>query len=335
MNINKKILIYHVGSIGDTIVALPAFKTLKHNLKKDMDLLNLSVVRNMVHTNLYTNDNIFSKKIFLLPPQSFPGKIFLYWQFFKACILNKYSELYCFSPEIPKVLAIFFKLFCSNKIKHCFSGIDRMDNIPIWQDYLNNLKKFGITDVAENAFDFPLSQEDIETARKTAEKFDKNLVAFGIGGNQNVCQWGIDNYSALLNILLEKYDFIPVYIGGEKDRANAEKLQAKHGGFFLGDTDCKSLNSTIAFLKHCKCYIGNDCGSMHLAAAASVPCAVIMSAHNLPEKMWYPYGNNNIVFRTNIECAGCHLRICPKGACAPCIEKIKVEYVSEKIGRLF
>jgi hypothetical protein len=60
-----------------------------------------------------------------------------------------------------------------------------------------------------------------------------------------------------------------------------------------------------------------------------------MSAHNLPEKMWHPFGNNNIVFRTNIECAGCHLRICPKGAFAPCIEKIKVEYVSEKIGRLF
>ena len=331
----KKILVYHVGSIGDTVVALPAFKTLKHNLQKDMDLLNLSVVRNMIHTDLYKNDNIFNKKIFLKPPENFIGKIFLYWQFLKICLFGKYSELYCFSPEVPKVLALFFKFFCYGNIKHCFSGIGKMDNIPIWMDYLKNLESFGVSEVPEDAFKFDLSDENIENAESIVHKCNKKLVAFGIGGNTNVSQWGIENYSRLLKILLEKYDFIPVYTGGANDRINAEKLMIEYGGFFLGDTNCRSLSSTVAFMKHCQCYIGNDCGSAHLAAAANIPCAVIMSAHNLPEKMWYPFGEKNIIIRNNIECAGCHRRICPKRTPAPCIKNILVEEVVAKINNLF
>ena len=69
------------------------------------------------------------------------------------------------------------------------------------------------------------------------------------------------------------------------------------------------LRGAAAALQRCKMYLGNDTGTMHLAAAAGVPCVTIFSSREWPG-MWFPYGVPQKNFRSQIECEGCGLEVC-------------------------
>jgi ADP-heptose:LPS heptosyltransferase len=62
-------------------------------------------------------------------------------------------------------------------------------------------------------------------------------------------------------------------------------------------------------LGKCVLFLGNDSGAMHLAAAAGTPCVAIFSSRDWPGA-WYPYGVEQRVFRSEIECEGCYLVEC-------------------------
>ena len=65
-------------------------------------------------------------------------------------------------------------------------------------------------------------------------------------------------------------------------------------------------------MSKCQFFIGNDTGTIHMAAAAGLRCLGIYAAHDLPG-LWSPYGQGHIVLRNDtLECAGCKLIECPK-----------------------
>lgn len=325
-----RILVYHVGSIGDTIVALPAFRTLRHNFPdSEIRLINLSVADHPIHSQLYERNSVFSSCTFWTPPKNLLQKIMLYVRFLRLTLSGRYSSLYCFSPDLPRTLTGFWKIFQRTPVHHVFL-FKKMGNIPLWQAYLDCLREQGLV-IPDDCFSFPDRPEDRATASKLADQLDGECrIVFGIGGNQPVCRWPADRFSELIGSLRRNFDFLPVYAGGEVDRKVAEQLIARHGGIFLPDTECSSLRETMAFFRLCKCYIGNDTGTMHLAAAAGLPCTVIMSAHNEPEREWIPFGDRNLIFRKKIDCSGCHLKVCPKDDPAPCMA-FSPDEIAEKI----
>jgi ADP-heptose:LPS heptosyltransferase len=75
----------------------------------------------------------------------------------------------------------------------------------------------------------------------------------------------------------------------------------------------------------CSLYVGVDTGAMHLAAAAGVRCVAIMAAIDSPGR-WTPRGEGHHVFRTEIECEGCGLKVCPIGN--KCVEPISASEVA-------
>ena len=70
-----------------------------------------------------------------------------------------------------------------------------------------------------------------------------------------------------------------------------------------------SLRAAAAALGRCRVFLGNDTGTMHLAAAAGVPCVAIFSAREWPG-MWHPYGVPSRVLRSAVDCEGCGLTVC-------------------------
>jgi ADP-heptose:LPS heptosyltransferase len=56
-------------------------------------------------------------------------------------------------------------------------------------------------------------------------------------------------------------------------------------------------------------YLGNDTGTMHLAASVGTPCVAIFSALDLIGR-WHPFGTENEVFRRSVECEGCFSPTC-------------------------
>ena len=324
LNPPRKILIYHIAGIGDTLVALPAFRMIRRNYPDaELHLLNIAVVRSREQAELYEHDTLFAGKTFLYPG----GRLRFYFNYLTSVLKRPYDALYCFSPSLPKSLVALFRLFHGNRIFHCTPDLIR-DNIMLEEGYLRQLESFGMSR-GEGLFDFPSVPEEIGQAKALADGFrqkkDVPLLAFGIGGKESVCRWPLERYDELIGRLLERFEFIPIYIGGADERGSAEALRKKHGGVFLYDTPCRSLRNTIAFLRHCVCYIGNDTGSLHLAATAGIPCAAVFSSHDMPPMKWHPFSRDSFILRHETDCSGCQLRTCRFGYPAKCLASVTVD----------
>src|SRR5262249_27228339 len=74
---------------------------------------------------------------------------------------------------------------------------------------------------------------------------------------------------------------LPSEFGGREDKALGDRLVAKWG---VGINAAGELNirQAAVTLSHCQLYVGNDTGTMHLAAAVHTPCVAIFSARDFP-----------------------------------------------------
>jgi len=117
-----------------------------------------------------------------------------------------------------------------------------------------------------------------------------------------------------------------VVFGGKEDRVIGEWLLEKWGRGYNA-AGALTLRASAAALKRCALFLGNDTGTMHLAAAVGVPCVGIFSSRE-PPGLWFPQGDRHRVFRSEIECENCGLIECIERA-NECLKKIKVDEVFE------
>jgi ADP-heptose:LPS heptosyltransferase len=154
--------------------------------------------------------------------------------------------------------------------------------------------------------------EDLEVAQwelKTGLTGDKRLrVGFGLGSNRATTRWPLERYLVVAKHLVSEWDVMPVAFGGSEDAVAAEQLISACG---RGANACGKLGirGAIRALRDCRLFVGNDTGTMHMAAAAGVPCVAIFSARNPPGK-WFPYGTGHRVHRVAVSCEGCNLDVC-------------------------
>jgi len=152
-----------------------------------------------------------------------------------------------------------------------------------------------------------------------------HLWAIAPGSNMPSKCWA--HYGELLEALQKRLGIVPVYIGGENDRALCEKLNRKVPGVcIIGRT----MPEVEAVMRRCETYLGNDTGVMHLAAALGLRCIAVFSCRDIPG-IWEPYTKDKIVFRAaNMNCEGCLLTVC-KECHNACMEAITVSQVMERI----
>lgn len=136
----------------------------------------------------------------------------------------------------------------------------------------------------------------------------RRWIGVGPGTKQPVNAWPIDRYASVVSQLVEKFDFWPVVFGGPEDRPSGDYLTRSWNRGYNA-AGALSVRSACMALRECILYVGNDTGTMHLAAAASIPCVGVYSSREWPG-MWYPYGVPRRVIRSPIECEGCRLTIC-------------------------
>ncbi|MBU0571109.1 MAG: glycosyltransferase family 9 protein [Candidatus Omnitrophica bacterium] len=123
-----------------------------------------------------------------------------------------------------------------------------------------------------------------------------------------------------------------VVVGGPEEAGLAEMITKHWIGY--GFSACgATLQETAAILSRAKAYLGNDTGSMHLAALMGTPCVAIFSAIE-QSKLWYPYGNNHKVLREEIECKNCKREVCFRSP-PLCLDKISEEQVLKALSDVF
>jgi heptosyltransferase III len=152
----------------------------------------------------------------------------------------------------------------------------------------------------------------------------KILVGFGPGSKMQAKKWPIQRYYEVGKRLIKGYDVWPVIFGGHEDKVIGDELLTMWNRGYNAAGQL-GLREAAAGLSKCKLYIGNDTGTMHLAASVSTSCVAIFSARDLKGK-WYPYGKGHMVFRKDVSCAGCQYETCDHNTC---LIEIHVEDVVE------
>jgi ADP-heptose:LPS heptosyltransferase len=113
----------------------------------------------------------------------------------------------------------------------------------------------------------------------------RRWIGVGPGCKQPVNGWPIENYAGTLSELIKRFDIWPVIFGGSEDRDAGAYLinQAGRGYNAAGKLD---VRAAAAAMRHCALFVGNDTGTMHIAASAGIPCIGIYSS-----RQWRGYGS--------------------------------------------
>lgn len=184
-----------------------------------------------------------------------------------------------------------------------------------WRHLLQCLQSDGVqVDQKHLKPDLLLNDGEIARARSW---FDKSVgsdirgltpVAIAPGSKWDSKIWPEDRFTTVVSRLIRDDHIFPIIFGGVEDQSKGERMIANWG---RGVNSAGQLNvrESAALLAECKLYLGNDTGSMHLAAAVGVPCVAIFAAIDWRGR-WLPFGDNNAIFRQNVECEGCHTPDC-------------------------
>jgi hypothetical protein len=152
----------------------------------------------------------------------------------------------------------------------------------------------------------------------------RTWIGVGPGSKMSAKRWPLARFAEVVSTLIERYDVWPVVFGGPEDREDGEKLLEQWGRGYNASGTLGVRASSMA-LTRCALYIGNDTGTMHLAAAAKTPCVALFSARDWPGA-WYPYGVPYRVFRKALACEGCYLVECVDYG-NECLTRITVQEV--------
>lgn len=335
----KTILIFRIGHLGDTLVAMPAI----HAIRKKLPNHNL-VLLTEHHSNYISSWEIlkptgwFSDVLFYAATQTVLTKIMS--MFTLMVKIRKFNPEYLFDLSPERTISqhfrdrLFFTVLCgiskyagqrTNITKQKKINVDMSYAEPEWQ------RLFSIvTDEKNTGFCLPIPEKEKQQALKSLKCLNmlpkSPLFAICPGSNMPAKRWPKERFAEVGKRLTDEYATCNlVIIGGKEDEGLGDELCSILGDRCHNLAGKLSIFESAAVLARCNVYIGNDTGTMHLAAMAGTPCVAIFSARDCPGK-WEPYGNGNIIIRDDIECAGCMLNVCELHQMS-CLKAISVEQV--------
>jgi ADP-heptose:LPS heptosyltransferase len=328
----QRILVYRPGQIGDTVVALPAMWAVReHFSSAHICLLTgrhpekgfVSAVDVLPNEGLFDDCITYPTSI-----QGFDPKALV--TMLPEIRRHRFDTLVYLAPrirtpwQIRRDLLFFRMAGIKNFVGN--TGIQRLersvngDSLPLVEretdELLGRLEAGGVPVPPKERRAINLRLDADERSRAESwltNKLDgqadaQQLVAVGAGSKRASSRWPESNFAELGRMIIDELDMFPIVVGGSDDRELGERLISKWGTGVNGAGEL-SVRQSAAVMAHCRLYVGNDTGTMHLAAASGIPCVAVFSSADWPGR-WYPYGKGHTVFRSSVPCEGCRLDDC-------------------------
>ena len=329
----RAVLVFHIGSLGDTLVALPAFWAVRDAfpdarrvlLTKSPARAVIPVGRDILDGSglfddylLYEGDHhaygvnlprwrkwlsavrliralragAFDVGVYLAPSSREQGQIERDLTFFKLAGIRNVIGAKTVTGAAD-----------AGPVLEAERVLSRLADTPIDPPPLLRARRdLALTPADHGAIDSWLG------THQPAHPDTGPWVAFAPGSNLQSKLWPLERFEAVGRALIERFDVWPVIVGGPEDTAaGAKLLQAWGRG--VNAAGALPVRQSAALLERCGLFVGNDTGTMHLAAACNVPCVALFSARDLPGK-WEPMGEHHTVLRKSVPCAGCMLVRC-------------------------
>ena len=339
----RNILIYRCGTIGDTLVAVPAVNLLMNYFKKSVFSL---ITANNSDGKVWADEilrefNWF--KNFLTYPSSDLKK--------PKNILGLIRRVHKLKPDMVVYMAgdknsgmrilrdrMFFHLcgirrfvpFYSPKVNF-WGHLRKADRVYPWEvvRLTEGLKDLGIEN-RKISFDLPIQEKHVQKVSKLISEsaLDSKRLLIGMcpWSKQESKRWPLERYAQLGERLIKELGINIVIVGGEEEAVVGENISRSWLKDRLAILAGKlGILETAELLRRCHFYVGNDTGAMHLAAAVETPCVAIFSAKD-PKGSWFPFGDSHIVLRKNVPCQNCYLTKCEHYDLR-CLKEISLEEV--------
>jgi ADP-heptose:LPS heptosyltransferase len=347
--VSGTVLIYRVGQLGDTLIALPAIAEIRRRHPADRLVLltdhHPDGLRYVSSWDVLGPTGWFDEMISYEPTHTAWRKVLTAMRLMLRLRHLKPKVVYDLAPErsamqIRRDRAFFVGLV---GVREYFGGVTlpkhgkdvngvlpRIE--PEWKRLLE------IVGAANQHVPFRLAIP--EAARwKAAEFFARRgiepnqpVIAVGPGSKMPSKRWPLDRFRQLGQLLLDAYPTLQLIIlGDNEDSLLGDTLVGDWGGRAHNFAGTFSIYESAAVLEQCKSYVGNDTGTMHLAAMVGTPCVALFSARDYPGQ-WEPYGVDHVVMRYETACAGCMLEVCTVRN-NECIKLISVDEVYEVVKR--
>jgi ADP-heptose:LPS heptosyltransferase len=321
----QTLLIFRLGSIGDTVVALPCF----HAIARHYPL-----ARRVLLTNSLTAERASSAKT-VLDGTGLVDQVIYYpvGDFSLEAALALRRRLRRLRPQVLIYLAE--RTDTASVLRDAafflFAGVARIRGLP-WRTGLRNCRRdeaglleyeaerlartlgprIPVSFTAAN-WDLRLTAQELDTAhaaldaREARECRDGRhearqirqpptvFLAVAPGAKIAVKDWGEARWTCLLGALAAVHPRVTlVLVGAPDERSLCDRVAGAWKGPVRNVCGSLTPRETAAALRRCALLVCHDSGPMHLAAAQGTACVALFGNYNEP-RQWYPYGDAHTV----------------------------------------
>ena len=208
----------------------------------------------------------------------------------------------------------------------------RDDGVPKSPIQFHNqfLRAVGIPPTATQTEIF-LTADERESALQFLPDGPGPLVGIHPGASWPAKKWNADRFGALADALTARGMRV-VILGGPRDHDTIQQvLEATTSVPHV--LPSVTLRHLAALISHCACFVCNDAGPMHMAAALGVPTVALFGPGE--ENIWFPYDRSlgHIALRKDVPCHPCHADFCPRkgDGYMECMELLHVREVAAAV----
>jgi hypothetical protein len=353
----RKVLIYHIGSLGDTLMALPAMWALRDlwPCSSFSLLTKRTPLKHVVVADSILEGTGLFQEIIDYPGTRYGGgnarQRFGQALVFGRIAARRFDTAVYLAPSERARDSVcrdmhFFRLAGVKRLigfRHLPLPPSRdqrpLPQLPIEADaLLSRMQSEGLRMPALKSArrDCGVTAEEVAALDvwvRSQQTHDRGRpwLALAPGSNMAAKIWPLERYAAVASTLVREFDLWPVIFGGPEDRAAGSRLQTLLGTGHMA-AGALPLRVAAAGMRRSSLYVGNDTGTMHLAASEGVPCVVPFSARDFPGK-WHPIGPEHAIIRRRPSCEGCMLEHCEKES-MQCLIDISTDEVTSHARRL-
>jgi ADP-heptose:LPS heptosyltransferase len=349
----SRVLIYRLGSLGDTVVALPCLHLIARTFPN-------------AERRLLTNLPVHAKAPLSAAVLENSGLVHGYIPYpiglrNLGSLLALRRQIRAFRPDVLVYLAavrsekavrrdlLFFRLCGIPLIVGQPTQQEQFQRQPLaamhdaaWHLYEHEASRLSrcMAPVGDAAWQQPASwnlcvtpdenQAALRALGELGANISKPILAVGAGTKLQSKDWEPHNWRALLDRLaVDLPNHTVILVGAAEEAELSDQCSQAWMGRRVNLCGKLSPRETAAALAHAELYLGADSGPMHLAAAMQVPCVAVFSGRNLPGE-WWPVTPVRRVLHHVPECGGCRLETCIEQS-KKCILSITVDEVAAAV----
>jgi heptosyltransferase-3 len=326
----RRVLVYRLGSLGDTLIAVPALHLIARvfpNAERRL-LTNIPVSSKAPAAAAVLGDSglIHGYERYVVGTRNPLELLKLAWRIRR---LRPQVLVYLMAARGVATAerdAKFFRVLC---------GIPRLVGVPVteaMQSYrleadgsleseasrlARNVAELG--DAAlDDATSWDIGLTDAEYAAADAAMAPlagRPVIAVSVGTKVQSKDWGKENWRALLERVAALYPGHGLLLAGAPEEREASEFAAEGWRSVAGEgldvNLCGKLSprQSAAAFGRSAVFLGHDSGPMHLAACVDTPCVALFAARNIP-RVWFPVGKRHRVIYHHVDCEGCGLEVC-------------------------